>query len=310
MSTLLEILDPSFLSRNSVYVSLLVGFVAPLIGVYLVMRRVVFLGVALPQVSSCGIAFAFAMQGWGWIPHAHDSAQERAIALAGSIVFSIVTLLVLSRLERRGRGLIEGRTGFVYAMAGAWSILLLVQNPHGEHGMLDLLRGEIIAVATVDLIWTAAICALVVACLILFQKEFLLVSYDRDMAVTLRKRVGWWDAFLFVLIGLTVSVCVMSVGPLVTFGFLLVPPLIAYQFARTTAAFLALSSLVGGGAALGGYALAYARDLPAGPTDLALLGMVYAVTFALRKTAHVWRGQPAAPAAPSPRSSPERLPSD
>src|SRR5829696_8868332 len=79
ISTLVEILDPQFLSRNSVYISLLVGLVAPMVGVYLVMRRVVFLGVALPQVSSCGIAFAFALQGWGLIPHAHDSAQERAI---------------------------------------------------------------------------------------------------------------------------------------------------------------------------------------------------------------------------------------
>ena len=61
MSTLLEILDPEFLSRNSVYISLLVGCVSPLVGVYLVLRRVVFLGVALPQVSSCGIAFAFAL---------------------------------------------------------------------------------------------------------------------------------------------------------------------------------------------------------------------------------------------------------
>ncbi len=292
MSTLLEILDPQFLSRNSVYISLLVGLVAPLAGVFLVLRRVVFLGVALPQVSSCGIAFAFAVQGWGWIPHAHDSAQERLVALAGSIVFTIGTIVVLSLLERRGRGLIEGRTGLVYAMAGAWSILLLVQNPFGEHGMLELLRGEIIAVATVDVIGTAAAFVVVVVSLVLFQKEFLLVSYDREMAVTLRKRVMFWDAFLFALIGLTISVSVMSVGPLVAFGFLLVPPLIAYQFARTTGQFLALSSIVGGLAALAGFALAYARDLPVGPTDLALLGAVFAVSVALRRGWEFFRREP------------------
>src|SRR5262245_28652978 len=121
METLREIFAPDFLSRNSVYISLLVGFVVPLVGVHLVLRRVVFLGVALPQVSSCGIAFAFALQGWGWLPHAHDSAEERALALAGSVLFTVGTILVLSFLERRGRGMIEGRTGVVYAMAGAWS---------------------------------------------------------------------------------------------------------------------------------------------------------------------------------------------
>jgi len=272
-----------------VYISLLVGFVVPLVGVYLVLRRVVFLGVALPQVSSCGIAFAFALQGWGWIPHAHDSAQERAIALAGSIVFTIGTILVLSVLERRGRGLIEGRTGLVYVMAGAWSILLLVKNPFGQHGMLELLRGEIIAVSTVDLLLTGGTFLPVVAGLVLFQKEFLLVSYDRDMAVSLKKHVMFWDSLLFAFIGLTISVSVMSVGPLVAFGFLLLPPLIAYQFARNTAQFLWLSSVIGGMAAVAGFAVAYAQDLPVGPTDLALLGILYVVTFLGRKGVELYR---------------------
>jgi ABC-type Mn2+/Zn2+ transport system permease subunit len=289
MQTLLEIFAPDFLSRNSVYISLLVGFVVPLVGVHLVLRRAVFLGVALPQISSCGIAFAFAMQGWGWIPHAHDSAQERAIALGGSIAFTIGTILVLSILERRGRGLIEGRTGVVYAMAGAWSILLLVKNPFGQHGMLELLRGEIIAVSTVDLLLTGATFLPVVAGLVLFQKEFLLVSYDRDMAVTLKKRVLFWDSLLFTFIGLTISVSVMSVGPLVAFGFLLMPPLIAYQFARNTVQFLWMSSVIGGLSAVVGFAIAYAQDLPVGPTDLALLGILYAVTFLVRKV--LMRGQ-------------------
>ena len=56
---------------------------------------------------------------------------------------------------------------------------------------------------------------------------FLVVSFDRDMAVTLKKNVVFWDLFLFVLIGLTISIAVLSVGPMVTFGFLLIPPLIA-----------------------------------------------------------------------------------
>jgi ABC-type Mn2+/Zn2+ transport system permease subunit len=283
METFREIFDPAFLSRNSVYISLLVGFVVPLVGVHLVLRRVVFLGVALPQVSSCGIAFAFALQGWGWIPHAHDSAQERAIALAGSIAFTVGTILVLSVLERRGRGLIEGRTGFAYAMAGAWSILLLVQNPFGEHGMLELLRGEIIAVSTIDLLLTAGTFLPVVLGLVLFQKEFLLVSYDRDMAMTLKKSVLFWDALLFTFIGVIISVSVMSVGPLVAFGFLLLPPLIAYQFVRNTGQLLWSSSLIGGVSAVAGFAFAYARDLPVGPTDVALLGIAYAITFAGRK---------------------------
>ncbi len=61
METLRQILSPDFLLRNSVYTSVLVGFACPLVGVFLVMRRLVFMGVALPQISSTGVAIALSL---------------------------------------------------------------------------------------------------------------------------------------------------------------------------------------------------------------------------------------------------------
>ena len=110
METLREILAPDFLLRNSVYISLLVGLTCPLVGVYLVLRRLVFLGVALPQVSSCGIAAAFALHAWHIIPHVEESS-EGLLAFAGSTVFTLATILVFAVMERRGRGSVEGRVG-------------------------------------------------------------------------------------------------------------------------------------------------------------------------------------------------------
>src|SRR3989441_11387086 len=149
MDALREILSPDFLLRNSIYISLLVGLVCPLVGVYLTLRRLIFMGVALPQISSCGIAFAFSLQAWGVIPHMHE--REHSLAFIGSTLFTIPTILLLSLLVRRGGGSVEGRLGTVYVLAGAWSILLLVTNPLGEHGLLDMLKGEIIAVSNADL---------------------------------------------------------------------------------------------------------------------------------------------------------------
>src|SRR6185503_11738605 len=257
METLREILAPDFLLRNSVCISLLVGFAAPLAGIYLFLRRLVFMGVALPQISSCGIAFAFALQGWGLLRHAHETAGERALALLGSTVFTLAAIAVFTVLERRGRGSPEARIGAFYVLAGATSILLLVKNPFGEHGMLDMLKGEIIAISKGEMAFTAGIFLLVTFPLLAFRKQFLMVSYDREMALTLKKPVLFWDALLFTLIGLTISTAVLSVGPLVTFGFLLLPPLIAHQFAGTMRQFAVISSAVGCVTAFVGFALAY-----------------------------------------------------
>ncbi len=280
LQSLQEVFGPDFLLRKSQYIILLVGFCAPLVGVYLILRRLIFLGVALPQISSCGIAFAFALPGWGLIAHMHDRMEERALALAGSVVFTLVAILLLAIFERRGRGMVEGRIGTAYVLAGAWSVLLLVQNPHGEHGMLELLRGEVISVSSLDVGLTAGVFTVVVASLFLFQKEFLLVSFDPEMAVTLRKNIFFWDALLFTMLALTVSVSVLTVGPLVTFGFLLLPPLIAYQFARTMREFMLGASLVGGVSGMIGFVVAYHWDLPIGPTAIACLGILFGLGYA------------------------------
>ena len=288
MEALREIFDPHFLLRNSVYIGLLIGLVCPLVGIYLVVRRLIFMGVALPQVSSCGIAFAFALHSWHLIPHLEESS-EHGLALAGASVFTLGTLVILSMLERKQRGSTEGRIGTAYVLAGAWSILLLLKNPFGEHGLLERLQGKIIAVSDFDLVLTASIFLGVVICLVLFQKELLLVSYDREMALSLGKRAGVWDGMLFVIIGLTISLAVLSVGPAVTFGFLILPPLIVRNFARTMRQFCLSGSLLGAVSSVGGFWIAYEYDLPVGPTDIALLGIIYAVTFALRKGAQFIR---------------------
>jgi len=285
METLREILSPEFPLRNSIYASLLVGITCPLMGVYLVLRRMVFLGVALPQISSAGVAFAFALPAWGLFSGLHDTHAERALALGGSLLFTLVAILWLAWTERRGRTAIESRIGAAYVLAGAGGILLLVANPHGEHGMLELLRGEIIAVAECDL-WRAGVTfGLGVAGLLLFQKEFLLVAFDRDMAVTLGKRVLLWDLGLYALIGATVSVAVLIVGPLVTFGFLLLPGLLARQWARTMRSLLLFAALTGALGALAGFVLAYRLDWPVGPTDVLLLGVLLGVSSGWRALA-------------------------
>ena len=122
--------------------------------------------------------------------------------------------------------------------------------------------------------------AVVLAMLALFHKEFLLVSFDRAMAATLGKNVLLWGILIYLLIGVTVSISVLSVGPLISFGFLLVPALTAHLFARNMKQFFTLASVIGGVAAFLGFWLAYQWDWPVGPTDVVLLGIIFAMVWA------------------------------
>jgi len=74
---------------------------------------------------------------------------------------------------------------------------------------------------------------------------------------------------------------------MVTFGFVLLPPLLAYPFARTMGQLAWLSSLVGGSMAIVGFAVADRQSLPVGPTDVGLLGALYGFSWTVQRLV-VW----------------------
>jgi ABC-type Mn2+/Zn2+ transport system permease subunit len=269
MSTLLEILDPNFLLHDALVGSLLVGLVCPLVGVYFVLRRMIFLGVALPQLSAAGIAFAFFAYRAVVGVHAHEEPSERALAMVGSFAFTLIGLLVLAALERRGRNMVEARIGTTYALAAAATILFLAADPYGEAHMVNLLKGDITTTQSGHVALLAAIYGAVVLVLLALRKELLLVSFDRELAMVFGRRVVLWDGLLYLLIGITISLGVMTAGPLVTFGFLVVPALTARLLTRRMLAFSLTASLLGAAAAFVGFWAAYRWDLPLGPSQVA-----------------------------------------
>ncbi len=283
MELLREILDPEFLLRNSVHVSLLIGFVVPLFGVFLVMRRMVFLGVALPHISASGIALALSLHAWLGDFDGSHGANERVLALLGSVLFAGGALAILAFLERKGRGGVEGRIGAAYVIATAASILLLAKCPQAERGWLSLLKGEIIAVSDEDLRLGGGSFLILTVLLLVFRKELLLVSFDRDLAVVLRKNVVFWDGLLYGLIGLCISISVFIVGPLITFGFMLLPPMTGRVFARGMRQLALIASITGGCGALLGFCAAYHWDLPIGPTHVSVLAAVYFLALGVRR---------------------------
>ena len=278
MDTLLEILNPNFLLRNALYGGLVIGLVAPLVGVFLLARRLVFIGITLPQVSTAGVAAAFV---WHTYFHGHQSrdVSDFMLALVGSTILTFAVILGLAFLERRGRGLGEGRIGMLYAIAGAVTILLLASDRVTEIGVLSLLKGEIIAIPDIELLILFLGYGAILILLTVFQKELVLVTVDREMAISLGKHVMVWDMLLFGIIGVAISLGVLVVGPLVMFGFLIVPPMIAGRLAIGMRNVSIVAALVGAGIALVGFAAAYRLDWPTGPTDVALAGVVLAVVM-------------------------------
>jgi ABC-type Mn2+/Zn2+ transport system permease subunit len=286
MTTLIEMLSPDFLLRQALIGSVLVGLICPLVGVYFVLRRMIFLGVALPQLSAAGIAFAALVHQIITNLYMHIELSERWLATIGSMSFTLVGLLILAAFERQ-REMVEARIGIAYAVAAAASMLFLATNPTAEAQMVNLLKGDILATTGLSLTLMVGIFGVVVLVLMAFRKELLLVSFDRDLAVVFGTRVEWWDVLLYLTIGVAISLGVMTAGPIVTFGFLIVPPVTARLITRRMLTFSLTSAGLGAVTAFAGFYCAYRFDLPLGPAEVVLASLVLMAVWTVDRVYHL-----------------------
>jgi len=280
MVSFLEILSPAFLLFPALLGSAILGFVCPLVGAHLMLRHRVFLGLTLPQIAACGVAFTF------WLHHAaglsHGSGSERLLGMVGSLLFTLLGMGVLAYLDRRASGAPEGRLAAAYALASASTILFIVFNPAGELEILNLLKGEVISLSRDELKLLAVVYGIVYGGLVLFRREFLLNSFDRDLSFLLTGGSAQWSFWLYVLCGFSIAIGVIMAGPLLVFGFMVLPPLAARTLARGMNAFLFSSSLIGLLIAVLGFYLSVRLDLPLGPTDVAFGCIVIFAVHGLR----------------------------
>jgi len=271
MSEFLEIFKPTFLLHNALWGSIAVGFFCPLIGVYFLLRRMVLVGLTLPQISAAGISFAFFLEGLGfsWSLHPGE-AQDRFLALAGSLVFTLASIGILAYLERSGEGTTDSRLGATYATAFAAAFLLVIANPTGKIEVLNMLQGEIVSVTSHDLHILLGVYAALTLLIWLLKDQLLLVSFDREAAQVMGKKVVVWDLWLYGIIAIAISMSVLIVGPMLTFAFLIIPPLAARRFCQRMSSFFVLSCAIGGLSGFLGFYCSYLWDLPLAPTDIAV----------------------------------------
>lgn len=256
---------PGMLFRNAVLGGLLVALVCSLLGVYVVLRRMVLLGVALPQAGAAGIAAAFWLTG-----HAHDSGGTHAGALVGSLLATFGALGLLLGARQGSASPAEWGMGALFAISSAATVLFVALNPSGDLEVTNLLRGELLAISDADLAMIAVASCAALLLFFAFRREILLASFDPEFARTIGRRPARADALLFLLLGGTIAVGVMEAGPLVVFGFLVLPALAALRVAPGLGSALAISAAIGALCSVGGFELAYRADLPTGPTSVAL----------------------------------------
>src|SRR5215208_7163542 len=208
--------DAVLLFKDALYGALVIAVACSAVGVYVVLRRIVFVGAALAQLSSAGIALALWLSGLG-IATALTSrpvALSLAVTLAGALFFGVG--------GARARVPGDATIGVTYAVAAALGILLIAKARSGEaHDIF--LQGNILGITRTDTLVLLAVAMPVLLVHLAFYKEFLFVSFDRETARTLGYSVRAWNLFLYLTIGLVIAFSMQFAGVLLVFNFLVIP---------------------------------------------------------------------------------------
>jgi ABC-type Mn2+/Zn2+ transport system permease subunit len=275
----MEFLSPDFLFRNAILGGWIVCVLCAVLGVYVVLRRLVLLGVALPQAGAAGIALVFFATG-----HSHgDPGQAHSIALGGSLAATFTALGLLVLAGRNATQPVEWRIGGILAVATSATLLFVALSPTGDLEMTSLLRGELLAISDRDLVVLAAVASVIATVFALFRREILLVSFDPEFARTIGRDPTRYDLLLYLLLGAAISVGVMTAGPMVVFAFLVLPALAALRLGRSMLITFAVAAAIATLSSVGGFALSYRADLPAGPVYVLVAAAIWlAVSLVMR----------------------------
>ena len=290
-----EFLDSWDLFQNAYLSGWLIGVALSLVGVLVVARDQIFIGAAITQASTLGIAVSLWLQttlgpSLPWL-----AGDETAPVLA--VVFSILAALLTSRGGSGGRESHEAITGWVFLACASLALLVVANSPHGLEEIQRLLSSSLIGATSSD-VWAfgilAAVTAGFVAC---FRQRLLLFALDPEMAGAVGMRVGLWSTGSAIWLGLLVGFSIHVSGMLYTFGTLVLPALIAKNLCREVGPLFLVAPLVAAGAGVTGFVLANHYDFAQAQMTVALLAGLLALAWGIR-----WLRRRASP----PTTTPER----
>jgi ABC-type Mn2+/Zn2+ transport system permease subunit len=277
----------SFLSswslfQNAYLVGWLIAMLLSLIGVLVVARDQIFIGAAVSQASTLGIALAMWAASWP-IAARLEWLQSEAFLASMAVVFSMLAALLTARGGDAGKESHEAITGWVYLISASASILVVSHSPHGLEEVHRLLSSSIIGATEGD-VWTfAALAALTTVALVVTQQRLLLLAIDPAMAAAVGMRVRPWAVMNSAWLGLVVGLSIRSAGMLYTFGCLVLPALVAKNLCREVRPMFVVAPLVAICTAAIGFVLANHYDDPPAQMSVALLCLLLAIAWLVRR---------------------------
>ncbi len=243
-------------------------------GIHVVEREVIFVDLALAQMTAlggaCSLLFGIELE--------HPSVYLIAFGFAvlGAGIFAL-TRMKKTQVPQ------EAIIGIVYVVSAAAAILILNRVPEGAEHIKEMLVGGILFVADRDVLVIFILAALIGFFHLFYRKRFLLISISPDEARQQGVSVRLWDFLFYITLGLIVTVSVRIVGVLLIFSYLIIPAVCAMILVREFRKRLIISWIIGAITSIVGLYASCAFDFPTGASIVCSFGLVLVIVAGAKK---------------------------
>jgi len=246
--------------RNAIAAGILASIACGIIGVYVVVKRIVFISGGIAHASFGGIGLGYYL---GINP------------ILGVLPFSIASALSMGLVSKRSRIPEDTAIGILWALGMSIGIVFVSLTPGYAPDLMTYLFGNILTVPFSDVLLMLGLDTVIILVVHLFYKEFLALCFDEEFTEVVGVPAERLYLLLLCLIALTVVVLIRVVGIILVIALLTIPAALSRQFTSDLKTMMMLSIVFGSVFSSGGIWLSYMFDVPSGATIVLVLSVVY-----------------------------------
>ncbi|MGE0643804.1 MAG: metal ABC transporter permease [Nitrospira sp.] len=249
--------------QRSLLAAAMVGGLCSIIGVFVVLRGLAFVGAGTSHAAFAGVALGYLM---GWPP------------LWLAIVFGLATVWITGWMEEQGRMKLDVSIGILYTATMALGILFIGLMKSYNAEVYGYLFGSVLSVTPEELTIIGILSILVLGLLLVFSKELYFIAFDQEMAEASGVPARHIFFLLLTLVALTVVVSLKTVGAILVFAMILIPASTAYQLTHSLRTLTLYSASIGISTSVAGVLISALWDIPSGPAIVLLSTVIFFIS--------------------------------
>lgn len=253
----------AFMQRGMI-ASILVGITCAVIGCYVVLKGMAFLGDALAHAILPGIAIAYLFHG---------------NLIVGAMVAAIVVALGIGLFSREGAIKEDTAIGILFAGALALGVALISSIRSYAVDLSHILFGNVLGVSTANLWMIIALAAVILVTVFLFYRPMLVVAFDPIQAKTLRIPADLIRNILMIQLAVTIVLSMQTVGVGLVTAMLVTPAASAYLLTRKLSSMMVVSAIIGALSSIIGLYISYYLNIASGAAIVLVTTLVFLLIY-------------------------------